>query len=224
MNKKSSLWALILIGALLSSCSKEQEKPAMEHAPASRESTPQSLKPGSMTGTGTVTGKIAFKGNYNPGAFSIGKDREVCGTSKSEPALVVSNQGEVRDAVVQVVGVSGKATASQEAVLDQSKCEYAPHVMVIPAGTTIRIRNSDGILHNVHTYSKINSPFNRAQPKFLKEFDHTFEKAENVSVECDVHGWMSGWIVVTDAAHYGISGADGRFTLSNVPAGEHTLE
>ena len=43
-------------------------------------------------------------------------------------------------------------------------------------------------------------------------------------MRCDVHAWMSGWIVVTDRAHYDVSGSDGTFTLTDVPAGEHTLE
>jgi plastocyanin len=115
-------------------------------------------------------------------------------------------------------------TPPKEAVLDQVKCEYAPHVLVVPAGGTVKIKNSDGILHNVHTVSKENIPFNRAQPKFMKEITETLAKPEAIAVRCDVHGWMSGWIVVTDNVFYDVSQADGTFKLADVPAGKYTIE
>ena len=91
-------------------------------------------------------------------------------------------------------------------------------------GATVKIKNSDGILHNVHTLSKANTPFNRAQPKFLKELSETFAKPEIIPVRCDVHGWMSGWILVTDNVFHDVSQADGGFKLVDVPAGKYTLD
>ena len=84
--------------------------------------------------------------------------------------------------------------------------------------------NSDGILHNVHTLSEKNPPFNRAQPKYLKEISEKFAKAEIIPVRCDVHGWMSGWIVVTDNPYHDVTPADGRFKFDSVPVGKYTLE
>ena len=224
MKTRGYLLALSIVGALLGSCSKEQEKPAAETSSAKSEPAAPPAQPDSTQGKGTISGKIIFTGSYKPGILTIGKDKEVCGASKTDPALLVGAQGEVKNAVIQITGSAGKTAPDKEAVLDQAKCEYAPHVLVIPAGTTVKIRNNDGILHNVHTYSKINSPFNKAQPKYLKEFDHTFEKPEYISVKCDVHGWMSGWIVITEKVHFTVSGADGVFQLADVPAGEHTVE
>jgi plastocyanin len=212
------------IGLLLAGCSKEQEKPAVETSSAKSEPAAPPAQSDSTQGKGTISGKIILKGSYKPGILTVGKDKEVCGASKTDPALLVGAQGEVKNAVIQIAGIAGKTAPDKEAVLDQAQCEYAPHVLVIPAWTTVKIRNNDGILHNVHTFSKINSPFNKAQPKYLKEFEHTFEKPEFISVKCDVHGWMSGWIVVTEKAHFTVSGADGVFQFADVPLGEHTVE
>lgn len=229
MTMRSLWWIFILIAPLFVGCSKKDEPPAPVEKPSSvvSESGPKDQEgaPSAGQGRGTVSGKIIYKGSASVPKLSVGKDQEVCGTSKLDPTLVIGSQGEVKNAVVQIVGPSGtKAQAAKEAVLDQVKCEYVPHVLVIPVGTTLKIKNSDGILHNVHTVSKENTPFNRAQPKYLKEITATFEKPENVAVRCDVHAWMSGWIVVTDQAHYDVSASDGTFTLTDVPAGEHRLE
>jgi plastocyanin len=224
MKTRGYLLALSIAGLLLASCSKEQEKPAAETSSARSEPAAPPAQSDSTQGKGTISGKVIVKGFFKPGILTVGKDKEVCGASKTDPALLLSAQGEVKNAVIQIAGSAGKTAPDKEAVLDQVKCEYAPHVLVIPAGTTVKIRNNDGILHNVHTFSNINSPFNRAQPKYLKEFEHTFEKPEYISVKCDVHGWMSGWIVVTEKAHFTVSGADGLFQLADVPLGEHTVE
>ena len=62
----------------------------------------------------------------------------------------------------------------------------------------VEILNSDGVLHNIHTFSTANPPINKAQPKFKKEMAEKLEKPELVKVQCDVHSWMLGWIVVTE--------------------------
>ena len=86
----------------------------------------------------------------------------------------------------------------QKVTLDQKGCEYRPHVLVFPTGSTVEIRNSDGILHNIHGYSEKNDPFNLAQPKFKRTLILKIEKPEIIPIKCDVHGWMSGWVFVAE--------------------------
>jgi plastocyanin len=226
-----NLFTVCLIVALpiATSCSKEQEstpssgkETAQTKSEPSASSTP--AQPAAGQGKGTIAGKVVFKGKYSQGKLPVGKDKEVCGDAKADPALIVANDGGIKNAVIQVAGLKEGRTPAKEAELDQVKCEYVPHVLVIPAGGAVKIKNSVGILHNVHTVSKDNKPFNRAQPKFLKEISETFSKPEMIAVRCDVHGWMSGWIVVTDNAFYEVSQADGAFKLADLPAGKHSVE
>ena len=79
------------------------------------------------------------------------------------------------------------------------------------------------MLHNIHTYSKINKPMNRAQPKFKKKLKVKFDKPEIMEVKCDVHGWMSGWIFVAGNPYYSVTGEDGAFSLTDVPAGKYKV-
>jgi plastocyanin len=225
-----NLLAVGLLGTLtiMIGCSKEKEStPAVTKDAAqakSESSAPSTAAQPAAQGKGTIAGKVVFKGKYSPGKLPVGKDREVCGDAKPDPALIVGNDGGIKNAVVQIAGLKEGRAPVKEAELDQVKCEYVPHVLVVASGGTVTIKNSDGILHNVHTVSKENKPFNRAQPKFLKEIKETFSKPEMVAVRCDVHGWMSGWIVVTDNVFHEISQADGAFKLADVPAGKHTIE
>jgi plastocyanin len=131
-----------------------------------------------------------------PKKIDVGKDKEVCDKSpKMDPTLIVSN-GNLANAVITITDIkSGKKMDGKKVVLDQKGCEYHPHVLVFSAGTTVEILNPDGILHNVHSYSKVNTPFNMAQPKFKKTLDVKVDKPEAVELKCDVHGWMHGWLV-----------------------------
>ena len=44
-----------------------------------------------------------------------------------------------------------------------------------------------------------------------------------IKVKCDVHGWMTGWILVTDSRFTAVTDEGGSFTLQDVPAGSHKL-
>jgi len=225
-------WLKHLLLALLvaaAACSKDESRtpakssdPLPPTAPGPVPAASSNSSPGQ--GVGTITGKVIFKGSHALGKVTIGKDKEVCGDWKLDPALTIGSQGEVKNAVIQIVDLKGTPGTAKGAVLDQVKCEYTPHVLVVPVGATVKIKNSDGILHNVHTFSEKNTPFNRAQPKYRKEISEKFAKPEIISVRCDVHGWMSGWIVVTDSPFFDVTSTDGSFKMENIPAGKYTLE
>jgi len=217
---KRSYLLLFQVALLLTvACSKEAE----QNTPPVKESAPAASSPSAAPGKGTIVGKVIFTGIQRGGKLPVGKDREVCGEGKQDPSLIVAGDGGVQNAVVQVTGLRGGAMPNKEVVVDQNKCEYQPHVSVVSTGTTVIFKNSDGILHNIHSVSQLNAPFNRAQPKYLKEIKETFATAEVIALRCDVHGWMSGWIVVTDNGFFAVTESDGSFSLGGVPAGKHNL-
>ena len=150
---------------------------------------------GTVKDGGTISGTVKFKGNAPaPKKLDVGKDKEVCAkTPKVDQSLIVKN-GNLVNAVVTITDIKkGKKIEQKKVTVDQRGCEYHPHVLAFPVGTTVEILNPDGVLHNVHSYSKVNSPFNMAQPKFKKTLQVKIDKPEAVHIRCDVHAWMSGW-------------------------------
>ena len=174
---------------------------------------------------GTILGVVKFKGIPPPlKKLQITKDEEVCGkTVKTDPSLIVS-QGGVTNAVVYIADIQkGKKMEAEKAILDQKGCEYHPHVLAFPAGSTMEVLNPDGILHNIHSYSQKNPPFNFAQPKFKKTIAVKLDKPEVINIKCDVHNWMNGWLFVTDNPYYSITDNTGNFKLPDVPPGTYTV-
>lgn len=219
----------IVLGAMAiffcAACGKEETAP--EKSATAPQAQPSAAAPSAsaQAGAGTIKGEVIYKGKAAPATLSVTKDQEVCGQSKPDPSLVVSPEGKMQNAVVAIAAAPGSAPpAPAKVVLDQKGCEYQPHVLAFPAGSTVEILNPDGILHNVHTYSKINSPFNMAQPKFKKTMSVTFDKPEIIQAKCDVHSWMSGWLFVAGTPHYAVTSAGGSFELTGLPAGDHVVE
>ena len=52
----------------------------------------------------------------------------------------------------------------------------------------------------------------------------TFDKPEIVRINCDLHSWMAGWVVVAAHPYYAITGADGQFAFDNLPPGQYNLQ
>jgi len=175
---------------------------------------------------GSITGEVKFSGTPPaPKMLKVDKDKQVCGEDKKSEELIVGPNKGIRNAVVSLAGAPGPAPApARKPTLDQKGCQFTPHVLLVPAGGEVDILNNDGILHNIHTYSTANPAINKAQPKFKKVLTEKFDKPETIRVQCDAHGWMSGWIVVQAHPHYALTDDAGAFKLDNVPPGKHRIE
>jgi plastocyanin len=140
---------------------------------------------------------------------------------------VVGAGGGLKNVVVHVAeGLSDKyGPMAQDAIMDQQGCMYRPRVLVAQAGQTVLIRNSDQTLHNIHTYKGTVTLFNQAEVFGMPPIKKKFPSAGDVvKFKCDVHPWMTGYLLVTDNPFYAVSADDGSFTVRDVPSGTYTIE
>jgi len=176
---------------------------------------------------GTISGLVKYGGpppSMTP--LAVTKDREVCGSLPVyDQSLIVGADRGVANAVVTIANMArGQSLTPMRAVrFDQKGCQYIPHVAVFPAGSTVLIVNSDGILHNVHTESVQNPVIDLAQPGFKKLISVTVERPEVIKVACDAHNWMQGWWYVTANPYYSLTDLHGHYVIHNVPPGSYTL-
>ncbi len=180
-----------------------------------------------VTDGGVINGVISYGGPpVSPPQLAITKDREVCGTAAIyDPSLSVGRDHGLANVVVTLADIrKGEPLTPAPAVrFDQKGCRYIPHVAVFPAGSTVVILNSDGILHNIHTESTVNPVIDLAQPGFKKQIRVTVDQPEIIKVTCDAHNWMEGWWYVTSNPYYAITDNHGRYAIHDVPPGTYTL-
>jgi len=181
---------------------------------------------------GTITGTAVYDGKV-PSLKPLSVSAEpIC--AKKHPtvpneALVLGAGNGMANVVVKVVSglPAGKTwpAPTTPVTMDQVGCQYLPHVMGIMVGQPFKVLNNDGILHNVHALPKVNRPFNMAMPPTRKEASETFAKEEGMFViKCDVHPWMQSYMGVFSHPFFAVTGADGKFTIANLPAGTYELE
>lgn len=227
----STITTMLILLALVFSCSRQEgEESNIPYEKGVRMIHAAALPGGDIAerSSGSIHGKVIFEGNApTPQKLMVVKDTEICGLEDQfDERLIISQNKGILNSVVYLSGVAGGkplSTLGNEFVLDQTGCRYQPHLLIIPVNTPLQILNDDNILHNFHTFSKKNRPVNLAQPKTQKKMEVTFRRPEIVPVRCDLHGWMSGWIVVVDHPYYTITDADGNFSLSDIPPGTYTL-
>ena len=185
----------------------------------------QSYEVGAVTGGGTIEGTVVYRGDVPTKKIIITKDVQTCGGTREEPLIRVGADQAVESAVVYLVDVaSGKAWPEQGKTpeLDNVKCRFEPEVQVIRAGP-LDVVNADPVLHNTHGYYGTRTAFNLALPNQDQRIPVELKRPGTVRVDCDAHGWMEGWIYVVDNPYYAITGADGKFTITDVPPGTYKL-
>lgn len=177
-----------------------------------------------------ISGDVLFTGTA-PAPESILMDAEpVCQEQYQEgpftETVVVNDNGTLQNVFVYVkegLGDLEFPVPPEGVVLDQQGCRYHPHVFGIQAGQDLIIRNSDGILHNIHPMPTINRPFNLGQPVAMDTTRQFTEVEVMIPIECDVHDWMIGYVSVLDHPYFDTTGEDGTFSLPNLPPGTYTI-
>ena len=114
------------------------------------------------------------------------------------------------------------AAGAARASIDQRNLSFTPQVLVVRTGTEVTFPNSDNVRHQVYSFS----PAKRFELK-LYAGNHAsterFDQAGIVTLGCNIHDWMLGFVVVLDTPWFAQSGADGAMALDGLPAGRYRL-
>jgi plastocyanin len=108
------------------------------------------------------------------------------------------------------------------AVMDQVNRRFTPEVLVIPVGSTVSFPNTDRVSHQVYSFSPVRPfklPLYRGQPYPPVRF----ESPGLVTLGCNIHDDMVGYIWVTDARDYGTTDARGAWTAATLAAGDYEI-
>src|ERR1700680_328705 len=92
--------------------------------------------------------------------------------------------------------------APVHAIIDQVNRVFAPDLLVIPVGSTVEFPNSDSVSHQIYSFSsakRFQLPLYRGKPYSPTRFD----QPGVVTLGCNIHDDMLGYLFVTDAPFFG---------------------
>ena len=175
---------------------------------------------------GTISGRVFFEEDY-PEARKrkVNINADTCGLRVTSEQFVVDPDSKgLANAVLLIEKIQeGKPFSTAESAISQLKCRYDPHVSVMRSGESLSIKNEDPILHNVHAYQGKSSLFNLAQPTRGVVTERRLEDEGVVRLKCDVHPWMSAYVVIVNNPYVALSDKNGEFSIGDIPSGEYTL-
>ena len=185
-------------------------------------------------GFGTLKGKVVLGGAYNPlpplyAKGSAPKDPDVCGMEAAPDQRLVVNNGGIANVFIWLdkvpKGVQVPDSTNPEVIFDQKYCVFKPHALIMRTNVTVKVLNSDPILHNTHTKPERNTEFNQGiQGNTSSSFVYTRPEKKPLSVVCDIHPWMIAYHLPLDHPYAAVTAEDGTFEIPNLPSGKLQLK
>ena len=233
---KNNIFAIFILTIVLfsSGCGKNSNETQAPKEEAASVSAPAvSKKAMNRALAATLKGKVTFQGQApEPKNISVRGNPECAvfhkeGNVASEE-LLVNPSGGIRNAFVYVKeGLEGYTfeTPQASATIENKGCIYVPHVSGVQVNQPVTLLNDDPTLHNVHTYAKNSGAWNLGMPIQGMKVNKKFTAPEvMVTLKCDVHPWMIGYVGVLTHPYFGVTNENGEFELKNVPPGKYLVE
>jgi len=179
-----------------------------------------------------IKGKAILKGDpdqFKRTALDTSKDGKCTKKIGSEDVIVDkgNNPPTLRNVLVSIkegLGDKKYPAPSTPAVLNQSGCQYEPHILAVVEGQEVEIRNSDDTNHNIHFLPKINEEVNRTQPKKDMVDKVTLKSEAAFKVKCDVHPWMGMYVAVFPHPFFAVTDKTGAYEIKGLPPGNYVVE
>ena len=178
---------------------------------------------------GNITGTVKLTGTPPPRIpidMSMDPACSLAGDNLTEQYIV--NHGGLANVYVYIKTGLPPASAPAGAPpvrVDQHGCRFIPHVVAVEQGGSVKFTNSDPTMHNVHTLTVGGDPgMDVSQgPGAAPQTRQFNAPAVMLSIRCNNHPWMNGFINVAPNQFFAVTNPDGTFALKGLPPGTYTL-
>jgi plastocyanin len=170
----------------------------------------------SIRGQSTIEGRVELPKTYS--APVVTKRYEIVTTggvvSTNPPLAVVYLEDSVSP---------GKSAATKQVA--QKNLAFVPALLPVQVGTKVEFPNLDDTYHNIFSYSPAKRfDLGRYRPDERPIPSEVFDKPGLVTLRCDIHEHMRGLILVLNTSYFVVTDEQGRFRLTGLPAGSHTVK
>jgi plastocyanin len=114
------------------------------------------------------------------------------------------------------------ARTAARATMVQKDLMFMPDILVVRTGTAVDFPNNDPVRHQVYSFSGAKK-FQLSLYSGSQHAPVVFDQAGVVTLGCNIHDGMIGYIYVTNSPWFGRTGRDGRVSLGDLPAGDYQV-
>lgn len=229
--RRSSAWTVALVTVampvlLLSGCRADK---AVRTAATIGQGSTGTARFVAPPNAGTIKGTVIFAGTPPPRVtIDMSMDPGCAMTAaSSKTEQIVVNNGKLANVYLYIksgIPASKAPWTTAPVVLDQKGCRYEPHVIAVQQGGTVEFKNSDPTMHNVHIVTPSGRTIDVSQGPMGASETRTFNTpAVMVPIRCNNHPWMNAFLNVAPNHYFAVTGADGTFTIKDLPPGTYTL-
>ncbi len=140
---------------------------------------------------------------------------------------IKDGQGQMlEDAVVTATPLDSKniiKPKNNKPVVDQVSKEFLPHVVPVYINSLVSFPNSDNIRHHVYSFSPAKK-FELPLYSGTSAAPVLFDKPGIVTLGCNIHDWMLGYIYVSETPYFVRSEKDGKGLIRSLPEGEYVVK
>jgi hypothetical protein len=182
---------------------------------------------------GSIIGRVIVVGTpQKPTPLSIAKDQFCQDNPPPNEVLVLGKKNELVNAVVYLRIADGDPNVAVHpdyddglkklAVIDIQGCQFRPHVTIVRKGQELIIKDLDPVGHNADVPGLSFARMLPSDPETTLKV--TTVGLQPMSVVCNIHPWMKGYVWSLDHPYAAITGQDGMFEIKNIPVGEHVFQ
>jgi len=207
---------------------------------------------GAITGKVTITGGkptpkgftlVTFPDPVYCGRISTGTGWRLLEEFRIAP------DGGLQDVIVMLADVPrGKPFAFIPPTIEARDCRFLPFVTTVRDSHEVKVVNMDPVMHDIQAYEtshlgprvlfNVPLPMNPHHPssagvdaqyhKHLPGEPMTqtiaMTKGRRIFVmQCGFHAYMESWGMAVENPYYAVTGTDGTFTITDIPAGDYLL-
>lgn len=108
------------------------------------------------------------------------------------------------------------------AEVHQTDKQFSPYITLVQQGTEVNFINDDDITHHIYSALGPKRFSFKLKPESAPQSVH-FTAAGTVAMGCNIHDWMSGYLLVVDTPLFGLTDEQGSVNFPEIPAGSYTL-
>ncbi|MDP3550384.1 MAG: methylamine utilization protein [Novosphingobium sp.] len=142
------------------------------------------------------------------------------------PVQVVDQAGvPLRDAVIEIVPRAGdtrRPAFGWRNAIAQKNLAFLPGTLIVPKGAVVAFPNFDAVRHSIYSFSKP-GPFKIDLYGKDQTRTQQFKVAGTISLGCNIHDKMQGYIRVTDTPYAARSDLNGLANIEGLGRGSYEV-